>query len=173
MSANGICAASPTKSAATASARNAGTRSHVMSRTTSATPRNAMIRRGVGSIGVTGEKDIAVRGSRFATGGWRLAAGDSRFAVRDLRVAVRDSNAGTGNRKLETGNWKLETGNWKLETSLNVFPDRRSAPCPRGNRNRSRGRPGSRAGRAGGRSRADTGALAASIRRADARAPRR
>jgi len=46
-------AASPTKSDATASARKAGTLSHVMSRTTSATPRNAMIRRGVGSIGVT------------------------------------------------------------------------------------------------------------------------
>ena len=65
MSASGMRAASPTKSAATASARKAGTRSHVMSRTTSATPRNAMIRRGAGSIGVTGQEDIsnAVRGS--------------------------------------------------------------------------------------------------------------
>src|SRR4051812_45832719 len=58
MSASGMRVANPTKIDATASARNAGSRTHVISSTTSATPIAAMIRSVAGSGGGTAGKLI-------------------------------------------------------------------------------------------------------------------
>src|SRR3954470_15920171 len=77
MSASGMRVARPTKIDDNASARNAGTRAHVISSTTSATPMAAMVRR------------VAASDMKLEAGSWKLGAGSWKLKLIYFRFSNR------------------------------------------------------------------------------------
>src|SRR5262245_53366379 len=93
MSASGIRVASPTKSDATASARNAGSRTHVISNTTSATPMAAMVRRVAGLAGNSAIQQSAISNQQSEISVNKFSAQQSEPYLRESQNRSRDRPA--------------------------------------------------------------------------------